>query len=104
VGANATDPSAEHYVDLVSGTRLAGILGAERLIVNSRHHQGVCKPEKAAGLVASAFAEDGMIEALESPEHHWVVAVQWHPERADAPDRESCRKLFKAFVKASAGV
>ena len=50
--------------------------------MNSRHHQGVGEPQKASSLMASAYSlEDGLIEALESPGHDWVIGIQWHNER-----------------------
>jgi len=65
-----------HSVDITPGTRLASILGASHR-VNSMHHQAV--RDLAPGLKASAFAKDGVIEAVESAEHN-ILAVQWHPE------------------------
>ena len=50
--------------------------------VNSRHTFGVREAQKAPGLLATAYSlEDGVIEALESPEHEWVIGVQFEPER-----------------------
>ncbi len=45
-----------------------------------------------AGLVATAWAEDGVVEAIELPTHSWVVGVQWHPEA------HAGETLFDAFV------
>ena len=67
-----------HYASLVKGTKLADIFAAEGLLVNSFHHQAVALV--APGFVASAFAPDGIIEAVESLEHRFVLGVQWHPE------------------------
>ena len=65
--------------------------------MNSRHHQ--CAKDPAPGLLASATAPDGVIEALELPAGGFVLGVQWHPEaRMDGPDR----KLFQAFREALA--
>ena len=60
--------------------------------MNSFHHQAVDR--LAAGLVASGWSADGLIEAVESPaEAPWLLAVQWHPEEmhadATAPERGS---------------
>ena len=51
--------------------------------------------------MANAVAEDGIIEAVEgtSPDH-FVLAVQWHPERSFADD-ESSRAIFQAFIQAA---
>jgi putative glutamine amidotransferase len=88
------DPAARHAVRIEPGTRLAAILGAGELGVNSRHHQAVARP--GAGLRVSARAADGVIEAIESAELPFCVGVQWHPEDLDDP------RLLRAFVGACA--
>ena len=92
------DPSTPaHDVFVRPGTRLSGILGPGPCSVNSRHHQAidVVSPE----LIVSAFAEDGIVEAVERDGRNFVVAVQWHPEdQSEKDDRQ--RKLFEAFGKA----
>jgi putative glutamine amidotransferase len=68
--------------------------------VNSSHHQAVKQP--GDNLIVSAVSPvDGVIEAVEldSPSH-WVVAVQWHPERTYAQSAFS-RAIFSAFVQAA---
>lgn len=82
-----------HPVRLSPGTRLARIAGREEISVNSRHHQAIA--DVAPGLVVSAVAPDGTVEAVESREP-WLVAVQWHPENlADDPPS---RRLFEEFA------
>ncbi len=84
------------------GTRVAEALATDRLAVNSFHHQGI--RDLAPGLVVSATADDGLIEAVESPaEHRWLVGVQWHPEShwAEAPCPDL--GLFRALVAAARG-
>ena len=50
--------------------------------MNSRHRSGVREAQKSPNLIASAYSlEDGLIEALESPNHKWVIAVQFSPQR-----------------------
>lgn len=71
-------PLPTHEVAVLPGTRLAAIMQGERLITNSSHHQGVDRI--APGLRASAFAEDGVLEALESEDGDQILSVQWHPE------------------------
>jgi putative glutamine amidotransferase len=86
-----------HTVRVAPGTRLASILGQGDQGVNSRHHQAVDRP--GTGLIVSAIAPDGVIEALEKPGDSFAIAVQWHPEDrilASAGDR----KLFEAFAEA----
>jgi putative glutamine amidotransferase len=86
-----------HEVHIAPGSRLASILDEGRYLVNSRHHQ--CASVPAPGLVVSAVAPDGVIEALELPGKRFALAVQWHPEaRMDGPDA----KLLQAFRAAMA--
>lgn len=87
--------AARHPVAVEAGSRLARVLGAGPLAVNSRHHQGVAEP--GAGLRACARSEDGLIEALEAPGPGFALGVQWHPESLEAAHR---RPLFGAFVAA----
>jgi putative glutamine amidotransferase len=68
-----------HAVNITPGTRLRAILGTESLEVNSAHHQAL--RELGKGLIVSAAANDGTIEAVELPGDHFVIGVQWHPER-----------------------
>ncbi|MEJ2677902.1 MAG: gamma-glutamyl-gamma-aminobutyrate hydrolase family protein [Gemmatimonadota bacterium] len=89
----------QHEVDVAPGSRLAGVLGPGAVRVNSFHHQAV--RDVGSGLVATATA-DGLVEALESRGHGWLVAVQWHPERhaADAADTDPSIRLLRAFSDA----
>ena len=68
---------ADHEVEVKEGTRLGSLLGA-RAPVKSHHHQGF--GEVGDGLVESAWAEDGTLEALEDPSKRFAVGVLWHPE------------------------
>jgi len=69
-----------HDVEVVAGTRLAALVGAGALRVNSTHHQAV--KSVAPGLVVSARAADGLVEGIELPGHPYALGVQWHPESA----------------------
>jgi len=102
----ALEPGALHPVEIVAGSRLARILGAGPVAVNSRHHQAVLRA--APGLRTAAFdgatCRDGaaLVEGIEAAEPgRWVLGVQWHPEdltlRRD-PAGEAARRLFRAFV------
>jgi len=89
-----------HDVQIVPASRLSRLIGSHRVRVNSSHHQSADLPGDGLQVVAKC-PEDGIIEALEgaSPEH-FVLAVQWHPERtyqADAPSKA----IFREFVKAA---
>jgi putative glutamine amidotransferase len=90
-----------HKVNVEPGSMLAGIVGANGpLPVNSSHHQSAEKPGADLRVVAHS-AEDGIVEAIEgtSPDH-FVLAVQWHPERSVDLDEPS-RAIFRALVKAA---
>lgn len=86
-----------HPVDIQPDSLAGKILGGSLLQVNSLHHQGI--KELAPGLRASAFAPDGIIEAVELPGHPFGLAVQWHPEWLT--DQSATLRLFKAFVEAA---
>ena len=72
-----------HHIYISPGSKLAAVVGSGGTVrVNSYHHQAVREAQKSPHLLASAYSlEDGLIEALESPAHRWVIAVQFHPER-----------------------
>ena len=72
-----------------------------RVLVNSSHHQAIATPGDELRVVARC-PDDAVIEAVEGADpNHWLVGVQWHPERpAQSP---ASRALFAAFVRAAAG-
>jgi putative glutamine amidotransferase len=81
----------------VKGTQLFRIIGKEKIETNSSHHQSI--NQLGDGLAASAFAEDGVIEAVESARYPFALGVQWHPEYL--ADQEDHLKLFQALVEAA---
>jgi putative glutamine amidotransferase len=87
-----------HPVRVAAGTRLAGILGANGsgVDVPTAHHQAIDR--LGDGLVAAAWAEDGVIEAVEpgAAGDRFLLAVQWHPEAGTDP------RLIEALVAAAA--
>jgi putative glutamine amidotransferase len=92
-----------HAIRITPGSRLARLLppGDEAVVqVNSSHHQAIRKA--GDNLRVSAVSPgDGVIEAVElNREEHFVLAVQWHPERIYAQSKFS-RNLFAAFVEAA---
>ena len=105
--AGRTVPRA-HKVRVDPFSRLAGFLvsqeetgiGPLQFMVNSSHHQAADVVGDSLRVVARC-PDDGIIEAVEgvSPEH-WVVAVQWHPERSYDDDPYS-RAIFRALVEAA---
>ncbi len=95
-----------HTVELDSASKLGGIVtpsakgGQVSIAVNSSHHQSA--EEIGDGLrIVARCEQDGIIEALEgtSPDH-FVLAVQWHPERS-VEDDEGSRDIFRALVEAA---
>jgi putative glutamine amidotransferase len=87
-----------HGVKLTEGSRLASLLGATSVEVNSMHHQGI--RDVASTLRPTAYAPDGLIEGLESPNGHFLLGVQWHPEALIERDPRMGR-LFSAFIEAA---
>jgi putative glutamine amidotransferase len=85
-----------HAVQVERASRLAGILGDLAPQVNSLHHQGI--QAVAPALQPTAYAPDGLVEAVELPQHPFGLAVQWHPEWL--PDDEAMQAIFRAFVAA----
>ena len=89
-----------HAIAVQPGTRLAAILGAEHFDANSLHHQAV--DVLGSGLVPTAHAPDGVIEAVESGNaKEWLVAVQWHPEELALQPDAADLKLFTALISAA---
>jgi putative glutamine amidotransferase len=86
-----------HPVNIDEESRLAEIFGETLLQVNSLHHQGL--KNVASSLRVVGHAPDGMIEAVELPDHPYAMGVQWHPEWLT--DQPVMRRLFKSFVDAS---
>jgi putative glutamine amidotransferase len=110
-GVPKDQPDPVHDAVIESGGELAQIAAATGLEqsgdgywarVNTSHHQSI--KEIGHGLRVAARASDGVIEAVEhEPHKHWVVGVQWHPER---PTHEKMgdalsEHLFRAFMQAT---
>lgn len=74
----ARDGDPAHRIRLTPGSRIRAAFGAESAWVNSYHHQGIDRAPE--GLTPTAYADDGLIEALEEPAGPFLLAVQWHPE------------------------
>ena len=93
----------QHVIALEPGSRLAGWTGGIReLLVNSTHHQS---PDRiGAGLRVAARAPDGVIEAIEGDSSdHFVVGVEWHPERMLETEPLAAR-IFRELVLAAARI
>jgi putative glutamine amidotransferase len=101
-----------HAVEIEVGSRLAEILSDEAegqraevarplvVPVNSSHHQSADRIGEGLRIVARC-PDDGIVEGLEgTAADHFVVAVQWHPERSVDQDAAS-RAIFRAFMDAA---
>lgn len=97
---NAPRWHATHHIDIVKGSLLHRVLGTDRLLVNSFHHQAVHTTGR--GLVVTAQATDGVIEAIECPSHPFALGVQWHPEAMISRSTIQ-QRLFKQFIAAAKG-
>jgi len=86
-----------HDVEIVPGSRLHTMLGETKLQVNSTHHQAV--KALGEGLVVTARAPDGTVEAIERPGEAFVLGVQFHPETLAASE-PVFQRLFEAFSEA----
>lgn len=97
---NQTRPDhyTSHAVSVTEGTLLHRLVQTQTLQVNSFHHQAAAKA--ADGLIISAVASDGVIEALEHPGHPFFLGVQWHPERYYDRAQDSAI-LFSALADAA---
>jgi putative glutamine amidotransferase len=85
-----------HQVKVRDGSRLAGILGALEVDVNSFHHQAIKR--LGQGLVDVAWAPDSIVEGVELADaDQFVVGVQWHPEELVSND-PAAFNLFAALV------
>lgn len=82
-----------HDVLPVPDTRVAAVLGTGKLDVPTYHHQAVDR--LGDGLLVSAHAADGVVEAVEHPASRFLLAVQWHPEQGEDP------RLAEALVAAA---
>ena len=96
-----------HTVEINPDSRLGEIVGTEGgqvVAVNSSHHQSASEPGDGLKIVARC-PDDGIVEALESTApDHFVLAVQWHPERSVNDPTElavPAKAIFKAFVEAA---
>lgn len=86
-----------HKVDIVPGTRLAALLQARRIKVNSMHHQGIC--DLSSLVDAAAYGEDGLVEAIEVRDRTFMMGVQWHPEFFEGKHRMA--QVFDALIDAA---
>ncbi len=88
-----------HLIQIESDSRLAQMAGGSKAMVNSSHHQSVLDPGRNLRVVA--HSTDQVVEAVEGTNaSHWVVGVQWHPERMAETD-SFAQTLFSSLVQAA---
>jgi putative glutamine amidotransferase len=87
-----------HEARIAPGTQLASLVGEGSLAVNSTHHQAVRDP--GAGVLVSARAPDGVVEAIELPDLPFALGVQWHPEACLRHDRRHAA-IYAGLVQAA---
>lgn len=98
---NAPQGYGSHFVNIQQGSLLHQVTEAEKIRVNSRHHQAnryVVQP-----FAVSGQANDGIIEAIESKEHAFVLGLQWHPENMFQVGDKPSKNIYQAFIKATKG-
>ncbi|KKM10174.1 hypothetical protein SY88_14775 [Clostridiales bacterium PH28_bin88] len=83
-----------HKIKLLPGTKLQRLLGVDKIATNSFHLQAV--KEVGDGFVVSAQSEDGVVEAIESTMHRFVMGLQFHPELHH--DQPVLANIFNALV------
>lgn len=84
-----------HEIEILESTLLHKITNSTKSMVNSTHHQAAKK--LGNDIIASAYASDGIIEAIEHTNHKFCLGVQWHPEYLTTEDDN---KIFQAFIRA----
>lgn len=87
---------ATQQVHIDEDSLVAHVMETSEVITTSGHHQAVKTPGKNLKIVGRA--PDGIVEALEMPDHPWLIAVQWHPE-VTAHDDETQQRIFDALVE-----
>jgi putative glutamine amidotransferase len=85
-----------HKVLINKNSKLNAIIGEDEIITNSSHHQAVASVGDQLNVVA--YASDGIIEAVEKPNHPFCLGVQWHPELNSSP---ADVKILDAFIAES---
>lgn len=87
-----------HEINIEPSSKLAKLLGENKIKVNSIHHQAI--KQIAPTLRISAKSPDGVVEAAESETHPFFIGVQCHPETLYQNPNSPWLKLFAAFTGA----
>ena len=91
----ARHEDVRHSITVYEDTRLSKLTRESSFEVNSHHHQAV--KELGKGIICSALALDGIIEAIELKNHPFFIGVQWHPER-ELEDQIN-ERIMRGFIK-----
>ena len=89
--------TSEHRVQIMPESRLATMIGTTEATIVSWHHQAA--RTVPPGWRVTAYAADGLIEALEHEHHPWAIALQWHPELSLNDPLQ--QRIFQALLKAA---
>ncbi len=88
-----------HDLRLAEESRLRAILELAQFPVNSMHHQAI--DQLAPPLRATGWSNDGLVEAFEATDEHWLVGVQCHPEELVKGVDRRWERVFSAFIAAA---
>ena len=88
---------ATHSIIIEKNSLLFQLLGTEKAVVNSFHHQSV--KDVAPGFKVTARAADGIIEAMEMENNPNIIAVQFHPESLTAAGNDTFLPVFHYLMK-----
>lgn len=100
LSSDLEDPAAiVHGINIAEGSLLHRVMNLETIEVNSRHHQAVHR--LGHGLSVSAWAHDGVVEAVEDLERDFFMGIQWHPESLHELVDPRWATLFEHFVAAA---
>jgi putative glutamine amidotransferase len=91
------DHTALHLVEVAPHSRLHDLLGQTTILVNTTHQEAV--GQLSPSVVASARSKDAVIEAIEVPNRHFALGLQWHQERFANTDHVGNR-IFDGFIAA----
>lgn len=82
-----------HDIEIIENTLLSRIVNKDIIMINSLHHDYVDFPMK--DLVVSAVSDDNVIEAVELPNHPFLLGVEWHPEYLED---DNSKRIFDSFI------
>jgi putative glutamine amidotransferase len=87
-----------HTLRIDPASRLARIVHAEHIRTNTHHHQAI--KQLGEGLIATAWSEDGIIEAVEITDYPFMIGIESHPESLTRVE-PVWKQLFESFVAAA---